>query len=187
MEWHSLITRRSIPSLWRRPTLRPFARTTRRAEICSPLDSVTIWRVVAGDDRTGLGVDHATLSGICARIVLTSVSYMMPCWSLGFPPRRAEAGVPDFPVDSGGAQCRVRESGLVQHADLLATDLFAAQLRRIDRMRIDQDGGDAGASQHGGGDRAGEPAAYDGNIASGASAPVSAFERTCTTAKSNKP
>jgi hypothetical protein len=44
MEWLTLRTWRSMPRLRRSPTLSPLASTTRRAEIISPLDSVSFCR-----------------------------------------------------------------------------------------------------------------------------------------------
>ena len=46
-----------MPSMWRRPTFRPLAITTSRAEIVSSLDSTTFCRSFAGRDRHGLGDD----------------------------------------------------------------------------------------------------------------------------------
>jgi hypothetical protein len=90
---------------------------------------------------------------------------MMPCWSLGlFGDDIAEAGFPDFAVECRGAQRRVRKAGLAQQGELIAAELLAAQLRRIGHMRIDQDGGYAGAAEHRRSRRAGEAATDDRDI-----------------------
>jgi len=52
----------------------------------------------------------------------------------------------------------------VQQRDLRCIELLAAEIRRIDRMRVDQDRTQARATQHDRGGRAGQPAADDRNI-----------------------
>ena len=47
---------------------------------------------------------------------------------------------------------------------LVAAELLDAEIGRIDGMRVDQDGRNAGAAEHGGRGRAGKPAADDGNV-----------------------
>jgi hypothetical protein len=74
MEWQGLTILRSIPSICRKPTFRPLASTTRRAEIISSLDSVTFCRSVAVEIDTALAMMVSTSRGISALIALTSAS-----------------------------------------------------------------------------------------------------------------
>lgn len=76
----------------------------------------------------------------------------------------AETRFPHFAVERGRAQGRLGKTGLAQQLELLAADLLAAQFRRVDRVRIDQDGRDPGASQHRCRRGAGETAADDCDI-----------------------
>jgi hypothetical protein len=63
------------------------------------------------------------------------------------------------------AQHGIRDAGLAETGDLLvAAELFDPEIRRIVAVRIDQDGCDAGATEHRSGGRAGKAAADDGNI-----------------------
>ena len=74
IEWPALMTSRSMPSFWRRPMLRPVASTTRRAEISSPFDSLTVCRSGPVAMSVTLAWMNSVPAGICARTVLTSVS-----------------------------------------------------------------------------------------------------------------
>ena len=76
----------------------------------------------------------------------------------------AEARHPAFLIRRRAAQHRVGEAGQPQRLQLHAVELLAAEIRRIDRVRIDQHGVDAGAAEHCGRERAGEAAACDDNI-----------------------
>ena len=76
----------------------------------------------------------------------------------------AEAGDPDFFVAGSGAKHRVGQPGLLEQPNLPLVELFAAKVRRIDRVRIDQDHADAGASEHRGGKGACKPAPDDGDV-----------------------
>ena len=51
-----------------------------------------------------------------------------------------------------------------QRTELQAVELLAAEIRRIDRVRIGQHGVDTGPAEHGGGKRAGQTAACDRNV-----------------------
>ena len=101
-------------------------------------DLLPLGAVGDGDD---LGVDgFDTRREFAPRIVLTSVSYRMPCWSLGLlGDDVAEARFPDLAVERRRAQGRLGEAGLAQEVELIAAEFLAAQLRRIGRMRVDQD------------------------------------------------
>lgn len=76
----------------------------------------------------------------------------------------AEAGDPGYAVGRGGAQHGVGNPGLLQDGDLIAVELFAAEVGRIFGAGIDQHDVDPGAPEHRGRQRAGEPAADDGDI-----------------------
>ena len=77
----------------------------------------------------------------------------------------AESRDPVFAVMGGRAQHRIGDSGLVEAIELLvAADFFDAEVERIDLMRIDQDGRNPRASEHGGRGRAGKAAADDRNV-----------------------
>jgi hypothetical protein len=62
----------------------------------------------------------------------------------------AEARDPAFAIESPGAEHRIRQPGPPQDRGLRAVKLFAAQLRRIDGVRIDQHDIVARPRQHGG-------------------------------------
>src|SRR5581483_6651330 len=65
----------------------------------------------------------------------------------------------------GLAQHRVEQAGLAKAPDLLvAAELLDPEIGRIDRVRIDEHGRNAGAAEHGGSCRAGQPSADDGNV-----------------------
>ena len=76
----------------------------------------------------------------------------------------AEARDPGFAIGRRRPQHAVGEAGLAQNGDLHPVELLAAEIRRIDRTRIDNDGVDAGFPQHRSRDRAREPRADDGDI-----------------------
>jgi len=59
---------------------------------------------------------------------------------------------------------RVGETGQPQGLQLHAIKLLAAEIRRIDGVRIDQHRSDASAAEHGGSERAGQTPACDDNI-----------------------
>ena len=91
-------------------------------------------------DRDDLRWSISTLAGICARMVLTSVSYRMPCWSPGFlVDQAAEPRFPDFAVECARATSRSARPVLRRMCELRRRQLLAAQIRRIDGVRIDQD------------------------------------------------
>jgi len=56
------------------------------------------------------------------------------------------------------------ETGQAQRLHLRAVELLAAEVFGIGRMRIDDDGVNAGAAKHGGSKRAGQPAAGNDNV-----------------------
>src|SRR5258705_7039178 len=65
----------------------------------------------------------------------------------------------------GRAKHRIGDSGLIKTIELLvAADFFDAEVERIDLMRIDQNGRDTRASEHGGRGRAGKAAADDRDV-----------------------
>jgi hypothetical protein len=76
----------------------------------------------------------------------------MPCWSPG-----------RFSI-SRPKQHRLGEPGLAQDRGLRAIDFFGAEIRRVDRMRIDQHDAVAGAAEHGGCRRSGQAAARNDNV-----------------------
>ena len=76
----------------------------------------------------------------------------------------AEAGDPAFAVGRRRRQYALGEAGFLQDLDLHAVKFFAAEVRRINRVRIDHDGVDAGSPEHRGRGGAREPAADYRNI-----------------------
>ena len=76
----------------------------------------------------------------------------------------AEARDPAFAVEGAGAQHRIGETGAPQDRGLRAVELLAAQIGRIDRMRIDQDDAEAVARQHRGCGRACKTAAGNDDV-----------------------
>ena len=60
----------------------------------------------------------------------------------------AKTRFPDLAVERGRAQGGVRKTGPAQQVELFSAELFAAQFGRVDGVRVDQDRGDAGPSQH---------------------------------------
>ena len=71
--------------------------------------------------------------------VLTSVSYITPVLvarSLG--DEVSKTRFPDFAVERGRVQCRIGKTGLAQQVELLSAQFLAAQLGRINRVRVDQ-------------------------------------------------
>ena len=117
IEWHGLTSSRVMPSVWRRPMLSPFATTTRRAEISSPVDSVTRLPFRAGRDVVTLAWMNSALGGNLAadgvdqRVVEDAVLVARPLLD-----QAAEARDPGFAVERGGAQHRIGEPGLAQDA-----------------------------------------------------------------------
>ena len=77
----------------------------------------------------------------------------------------AESRDPVFAVMGGRAKHRIGDSGLVKAIELLvAADFFDAEVEWIGLMRIDQDGWNPRASEHGGRGRAGKAAADDRDV-----------------------
>ena len=89
----------------------------------------------------------------------------MPSWSPGrFSTRRPKRATQDT---TSGVEARSTASAspvFLQDRDLIAVELLAAEFGRIFGARIDQHGVDPGAPEHRRRQRAGEPAADDGDI-----------------------
>src|SRR6185437_16340590 len=76
----------------------------------------------------------------------------------------AEAGDPGRAVGRGGTEDVGGEPRALEDRDLRAVEFLAAEVGRIDGVRIDEDGVDAGAPEHRRGHRAGQSAADYDNI-----------------------
>src|SRR6185503_18466399 len=77
----------------------------------------------------------------------------------------AESRDPVLAVMGGGPQHRFGDSRLKESRELLVSaQLFDSKIEGIDRVRIDHDGRDAGATEHGGRGRARKSAADDRNV-----------------------
>ena len=77
----------------------------------------------------------------------------------------AEARDPVLAALGGRSQRRLRQTGPAKPLDLLvAAQFLDPEVGRIHRMRVDQDGRDAGAPEHGGRDGTGQAAADDRNV-----------------------
>jgi len=76
----------------------------------------------------------------------------------------AEARHPAFAVRRRGAQHRVGKASEAERLHLRAVELLAAEIFRIGRVRIDDDGVDARASKHCGRERAGQAATGNDNV-----------------------
>ena len=76
----------------------------------------------------------------------------------------AETRDPDVAVQGGRLHHGVGEAGLSQDIDLAVAEFLAAQVGRIDLVRIDQDCGDASAPERGCDGGSGQSAANDCNI-----------------------
>ena len=76
----------------------------------------------------------------------------------------AEPRHPGFAIVRRSTQHRLGETGQAQCLHLRAVELLAAEIDRIDRVQIDQDGVDAGATEHRRRQRAGEATTHDDDI-----------------------
>ena len=74
------------------------------------------------------------------------------------------AGEPCLPVEGGGTQHGIRQTGSPQDADLRGVYFLATKIRRIAPMGIDEGDANSGPPQHGRGKRPREPAPGDCNI-----------------------
>ena len=111
-----------------------------------------------GVDELGAGRDLRA-HGVDERIVKNA-----PLRALQFLDDAAVASDPGFLVGRRRTHHGVGETGQPQRLQLRAVELFAAEIRRVDRVRIDQHGIDACAAEHGGCERAGEAATCDDNV-----------------------
>ena len=143
----------------------PFATTTRRAEISSPVDSVTTCRSGLFATAVTLALTNSALFGnlgadrVDERVVEDAVLIAAALLD-----HATEARDPALAVERAGAQHRVGKAGAPQDADLRAVELLAAKIGRIDRVRIDQDDTETVARQHRGCGRAGKAAAGNDDI-----------------------
>jgi hypothetical protein len=119
----------------------------------------------AGRDIHDLAVDEAhgrrdfAADGIDQRVVENAVLVART-----FLDQAAEARHPGFPIERRCAQHRIGKAGLAQHARLRAVDLLAAEVGRVNAMRIDQHDTVARAPEHGRGGGAGKSAARDEDV-----------------------
>lgn len=146
IEWHGLVTSRSMPSVRRSPTFRPLASTTSRAEIMSPLASVGVCRSAPVLTSTTLSQANSAARVISARIAAISASYMVPnCWfevlSSNSRIARSVLTAPSDRTQHGFGEPSRRESPQL----LNSAELFDAGIDRIGLMRVDQDVRDPGA------------------------------------------
>jgi hypothetical protein len=74
IEWFGEMSCRSMPKFMRSAALSPLARTISRAEIVSPVASVTVWCSSPVMIPAALPQTTVTPGGIAARTVLTSLS-----------------------------------------------------------------------------------------------------------------
>ncbi len=143
----------------------PFETTTRRAEISSPVDSVTTCRSGLLAIRRDLGADEFRARGnlgadrVDERVVEDAVLIAAALLD-----HVAEARDPAFAVERARAQDRVGKAGAPQDADLRAVELLATKVGRIDGVGIDQHDGITVAREHRGCRRAGKAAAGNDNI-----------------------
>src|SRR3954463_2282736 len=76
----------------------------------------------------------------------------------------SETCFPDLAIELGRMQCRIGETGLAQQVELLTAQFLAAQLGRINGVRIDQHSRDACAAKHRRGRRTRKSASDDGHV-----------------------
>ena len=119
-----------------------------------------------GRNGCGLGVDrfdpvgYFGPNGVDQRVIHDAVLPARPLVE-----QVAEARNPVLAVMGRGAKRRFRNAGPAKAFDLeIAAELFDPKIGRIDRMRVDQNGGNTGAPEHGRRGRASKAAANDGNI-----------------------
>ena len=122
--------------------------------------------LVADGDRRGLAVDdrrpvggNRAAHGVDQPVVENAV--LAARLAVGQP---AGAHDPVLPVGARRGGDDLAEPGPGEQADLLLVELLAAEIRRIDLVRVDEHGVDPGPAEHGGRRRSGEPASDDGNV-----------------------
>lgn len=147
IEWHGLTTSRVMPSnvfAGRQGDALPVAACRNRHGFGGDE-----WRCVR--DFGAHAVDHPVVQNV---VLIVRAPLDEP----------AEARDPQFVARRCGVQHRIGNTGLAKQAELRPVELLAAEVRRINRVRIDQHRVDAGAPQHRGRGGAGKPAADDRNV-----------------------
>src|SRR3954471_16324444 len=101
------------------PAIAPFAPMTRRAEICSPLATVRVWRSGLMETSVTLLCRKATLLGIRPRSRFTSALYSMPYSTMGLiSARLPEPCHPYVVVAQRRRQHLVEHGGAAQRVDM---------------------------------------------------------------------